>query len=495
MEAMGPLDWLFLGVETDVSHMHLGALSVFEGPPPSYGELAGQVAARLPALGRYRQRVRFVPLDLGRPLWETDPEFELDEHLRHTALPSPGGDVELRRLVARLMAIPLDRARPLWEMWLIDGLADERWGLLCKLHHCMVDGVAAGDVLAVLLDTEPREPQPLDDQWLPALAPSTAHVLVQIVRGQALAPARHARSARSLARDPRRLARAAVALAGGVVSLSELAGTRSARSLNRPLSRQRQWTTARAQLADVKTIKNAFGGTVNDVVLAAVAGAFRELLCRRGEPPSPALTVRTLVPVSVRTPDAHDVLDNRVSALVAELPVGLQDPIARLHAVTTQLNDRKRSGQALAGAQLTQLAELCPAPLISLGVRTFARVPQRQIQTVTTNVPGPQHPLYLCQRRMLEIFPYVPLALDVALGIAICSYDGAITFGITGDGDLANDVEILAHGIEYALEQLLARAQPPPKRPPPRSRRPAPARERTPHSRSRRAARQDLPSA
>ena len=179
---------------------------------------------------------------------------------------------------------------------------------------------------------------------------------------------------------------------------------------------------ARAPLADLKTIKNAFGGTVNDVVLACVAGALRGLLCRRGEPPSAALTVRTLVPVSVRTPDARGVLDNRVSALVAELPVGLEDPVARPHALTTQLNDRKRSGQALAGAQLTQLAGLCPAPLLSLGTRAFARLPQRQIQTVTTNVPGPQHPLYLCRRRMLEIFPYVPLALHVALGIAICSY-------------------------------------------------------------------------
>ena len=207
MEAMSALDWLFLEVETDVSHMHLGAVAVFEGPPPSYSELAGLVAGRLPALERYRQRVRFVPLDLGRPVWVTDPRFDLGYHLRHAALPYPGGNAELRRLVAGVMGLPLDRARPLWEMWLIEGLADQRWGLLCKLHHCMVDGVAAGEVLAVLLDLEPRQSEPLDDRWLPVPAPSTARLLAHTLRGRPLDPRRHLRAVGGLARDPRSLAR------------------------------------------------------------------------------------------------------------------------------------------------------------------------------------------------------------------------------------------------------------------------------------------------
>ena len=274
MQRMRDLDWLFLGVENAV-HMHLGAVAVFEGPPPCYGELAGAVAAKLPALARYRQRVRFVPLDLGRPLWVTAPGFELGYHLRHSALPHPGGDTQLRRLVARVMSSPLDRSRPLWEMWLIDGLAHDRWGLLCKLHHCMVDGVATSDLLAVLLDLEPREPDPLDDEWLPA----TARVIAHGVRDQALNPLQHGRSAVTLARNPRRVARAAAALASGTVSLSRPA-TPAAR-LNRPLSRQRRWTMARVSLEDLKAIKNALGGTVNDVVLACVGGAFRELLSRR----------------------------------------------------------------------------------------------------------------------------------------------------------------------------------------------------------------------
>ena len=467
MQRMRDLDWLFLGVENEVSHMHLGAVAVFEGPAPSYRELAGVVAAKLPALTRYRQRVRFAPFDLGRPLWITDPAFDLGYHLRHTALPRPGGDAQLCRLVGRVMSIPLDRSRPLWEMWLIDGLAHGRWGLLCKLHHCMVDGVAAGDLLAVLLELEPSEPDPLDDEWLPTPAPSTASPIAHGLRDRALNPLQHGRSAVTLARHPRRVARGAAALANGAVSLSR-PDTPAAGSLNRQLSRQRQWAVARASLKDVKTIKNAAGGTVNDVVLACVCGAFRDLLSRHGQPLPVTLTVRTLVPVSVRTPDARGVFDNRVSALFADLPVGLEDPIERLHAITTQLDDRKRAGQARAGVELTQVAGVCPAPLLSLGTRGLARVPQRRVQTVTTNIPGPQFPLYLCQRRMLEIFPYVPLAFDVPLGVAICSYDGGIRFGITGDGDLDSEVRILAHGIEHTLQELLEHAKPKPARRPTR---------------------------
>jgi diacylglycerol O-acyltransferase / wax synthase len=467
MQRMRDLDWLFLGVENKVSHMHLGAVGVFEGPPPRFHELAGVVAMKLPALARYRQRVRFVPFDLGRPLWVTDPGFDLGYHLRHTALPRPGGDTQLRRLVARVMSIPLDRSRPLWEMWLIGGLAHDRWGLLCKLHHCMVDGVAAGDLLAVLLELEPCKPDPLDDEWLPAPAPSTASVIAHGVRDQALNPLQHGRSAMTLARHPRHVARGVAAVANGVASIAR-PQTSAAGSLNRALSRQRQWAVARASLKDVKTIKNSMGGTVNDVVLACACGAFRELLGRRGQPLPVTLTVRTLVPVSVRTSDALGVFDNRVSALFAALPVGLEDPIERLHAITAGLDASKRSGQVLAGVKLTQVAGLCPAPLLSLGTRALARVPQRQVQTVTTNIPGPQSPVYLCQRRMLEIFPYVPLALDVPLGIAICSYDGGVRFGITGDGDGDRDVQILAHGIMHALRELLEHAKPKPPRPPTR---------------------------
>jgi len=460
MQSMSALDSLFLHFENDVSHMHLGAVALFEGPAPAAGEFAEVLAGKLALLGRYRQRVRWVPWGLGRPMWVDDPHFELSYHLRHTALPRPGDAAELRRLVGRVMAQPLDRRRPLWEMWVIEGASAGRWGLICKLHHCMVDGISAGDLLAVLLDPQPRTPASVPDRWQPLPEPSSASVLAHTLSERASGPARHLRQARALLGAPGDTARRAITLAAGVSSLRGLVGASTARSLNGPLRAERQWVQARGRLADAKTIRRALGGTVNDVLLAAVSGGFRALLLRRGEPLPPELMVRTLVPLSLRTQDARGIPGNRVSALFAELPVGLQDPVERLHAITIELDALKRSGQAIAGSTLTQLSGLAPPPLVALGARALARLPQRRVQTVSTNIPGPQQPQYLCGRRMLEIFPYVPLALDVRIGVAICSYDGTLGFGITGDGEHATDIPTLADGIEHELARLLDRATP-----------------------------------
>ena len=476
MQTMSALDSLFLHFENDVSHMHLGAVALFEGPAPAAGEFAEVLAGKLARLERYRQRVRWVPWGLGRPLWVDDPQFELAYHLRHTALPRPGDAAELRRLVGRVMAQPLDRRRPLWEMWVIEGAGAGRWGLLCKLHHCMVDGISAGDLLGVLLDPQPRTPPSLPDHWQPLPEPSRASVLAHTLSETAAGPSQHLRQARALVGAPRQTARQAITLAAGLSSLGALVGASTARSLNGPLRAERQWVQARASLADVKTIRRALGGTVNDVLLAGVSGGFRALLLRRGEPLPLELIVRTLVPLSLRTHDARGTPDNRVSALFAELPVGLQDPVERLHAITAELDALKRSGQAVAGSALTQMSGLAPPPLVALGARAVARLPQRRLQTVTTNIPGPQQPQYLCGRRMLEIFPYVPLALDVRIAVAICSYDGTLGFGITGDGKHATDIPTLADGIEHELAHLLHRATPtrlvprtrPRRQPPPR---------------------------
>jgi diacylglycerol O-acyltransferase / wax synthase len=460
MQTMSGLDSLFLHFEDDVSHMHLGAVALFEGPAPAAGEFAEVLAGKLALLGRYRQRVRSVPWGLGRPMWVEDPHFELSYHLRHTALPRPGSAAELRALVGRVMAQPLDRRRPLWEMWVIEGASAGRWGLICKLHHCMVDGISAGDLLAVLLDPQPRTPASAPDHWQPSPEPSSASVLAHTLSETAAGPARHVRHARALVGAPRDTARQAIALAAGLSSLRGLLGASTAGSLNGPLRAERQWVQARASLADVKTIRRALGGTVNDVLLAAVSGGFRALLLGRGEPLPPELVVRTLVPLSLRTHDARGIPDNRVSALFAKLPVGLQDPVERLHAITIELDALKRSGQALAGSALTQLSGLAPPPLLALGARALTRLPQHRLQTITTNIPGPQQPQYLCGRRMLEIFPYVPLALDVRIGVAICSYDGTLGFGITGDGKHATDIPTLADGIEHELAYLLHRTTP-----------------------------------
>ena len=460
MQSMSTLDSLFLHAENEVSHMHLGAVALFDGPAPSERELAELVAGRLALLPRYRQRVRLVPGGLGRPLWVEDPHFRLGYHLHHTALTSPGDAAQLRQLVGRVMAQPLDLGRPLWEMWLFEGAEEDRWGLICKLHHCMVDGIAAGDLLAVLLSLEPVTAPSVPDDWQPRPEPSSASVLAHTLGKYASGASQHARTARALLGAPGHTARRAATLTRDLTSLRAPAGAPTARSLNGPLRAERQWVQARARLADVKTIRRALGGTVTDVLLAAVSGGFRALLQRRGDPLPPELMVRTLVPLSLRTQTARGIPDNRVSALFAELPVGLQDPVERLHAITIEMDALKRSGQAVAGSALTQLSGLAPPPLVALGARALARLPQRRLQTVTTNIPGPQQPRYLCSRRMLEIFPYVPLALDVRIGVAICSYDGTLGFGITGDGQHATDIPTLADGIEHELAQLLDRATP-----------------------------------
>ncbi len=469
MQSMSALDSLFLHFENEVSHMHLGAVALFEGPAPAASELAEVLAGKLALLPRYRQRVRWVPWGLGRPLWVDDPHFELGYHLRHTALPPPGDAAELRRLIGRVMGEPLDRGRPLWEMWLIEGAGAGRWGLICKLHHCMVDGISAGDLLGVLLDPEPHPSASLPDRWQPGPEPSSVSVLAHTLSEHAAGPSQHLRAARGLLRAPGHTARQAITLAAGMSSLRGLVGASTARSLNGPLRAERQWVQARGRLADAKTIRRTLGGTVNDVLLAAVSGGFRALLKRRGEPLPAELMVRTLVPLSLRTQDARGIPDNRVSALFAELPIGVPDPVDRLHAITIELDALKRSGQAVAGSTLTQLSGLAPPPLVALAARALACLPQHRLQTVTTNIPGPQQPQYLCGRRMLEIFPYVPLALDVRIGVAICSYDGTLGFGITGDGQHATDIPTLARGIEHELAHLLDRATP--TRPTPRPRR------------------------
>ena len=283
MQMMSALDSLFLHVENEVSHMHLGAVAVFEGPAPAAGELAEVVAGKLALLPRYRQRVRWVPGGLGRPLWVEDPRFELAYHLRHTALPRPGGAAQLRALVGLVMAQPLDRCRPLWEMWMVEGVGEGRWALICKLHHCMVDGISAGALLEVLLDPEPRTPASMPDRWLPLPEPSSASVLAHTLSELGSGPVRQLRAARALLGAPGETARRAIALAGGVSSLRGLLGASTAHSLNGPLRAERQWVQARARLADVKAIRCVLGGTVNDVLLAGVSGGFRALLLKRGE--------------------------------------------------------------------------------------------------------------------------------------------------------------------------------------------------------------------
>jgi diacylglycerol O-acyltransferase len=469
MDRMSPLDASFLHIEdTDRTlGMHIGATAVFEGPPPDQDTFARTVESRLPLVPRYRQRVELVPLGLGRPVWVDDADFTLDYHVRRTALPAPGGEAELQRLVARLMSQRLDRTKPLWEMWIVEGLADGQWAMVSKVHHCMVDGISGVELLAVMMDLT-AEPPPLPDPaagdvagWDPEPTPSRADLALRTVGELATSQYEQLRVVGSMVRQPRRLLEPAGAVMSGLRSLAGLARP-AASTLSGPIGPHRVVAWAETDLAPIKEVRAAFGSTVNDVVLTAVTRGFRELLLARGEDATDRV-VRSLVPVSVRTARAdsgaaaHDgTFDNKVSAMFAELPVSLADPVEVLEVIRRQLGDLKESKQAVAGEALTSLSGFAPPVLLGLGMRVAARVVARtgNIHTVTTNVPGPQLPLYSCGRLLLRAYPYVPIAAPLRIGVAIFSYNGTVTFGITGDHDVSSDIATLATGITQAITDL-----------------------------------------
>ncbi|HET9559473.1 MAG TPA: wax ester/triacylglycerol synthase family O-acyltransferase, partial [Actinomycetota bacterium] len=382
--------------------------------------------------------------------------------IRHTALPAPGGDEELRRLVGRVMSQQLDRTKPLWEIWMVEGLGDDRWAMVSKVHHCLVDGVSGTELLAVILDLSADVPAPVEDDWQPRPAPSPLRLARDATVGLATSPYEQMRAVTAAVRRPRRALDALAEVLRGSLSLSSLVRPTPPTSLNGPIGPHRTIAWADADLADVKRIRVAHGGTVNDVVLALITRGFRDLLPARGEDPD-GRVIRTLVPVSVRPrgesgPATGDgTLTNKVSAMFAELPVGIDEPVERLHAITAQLRDLKESRQALAGEALTSGMGFAPPMLLTLGARVATRAARRMgnLDTVTTNVPGPQIPLYSCGHKMVRAYPYVPLAAPLRVGVSIFSYDGELTFGITGDYDTASDIDVLAEGIGAGVKELL----------------------------------------
>lgn len=457
MDRMSPLDAVFLHVEDGVSHMHIASCAIFEGPPPAYEDLLELHHSKLPLVPRYRQKVRFVPGGLGRPVWVDDPHFRLNYHVRHTALPPPGDDEALRNLMGRLMSQQLDRNRPLWETWVVEGLASGEWAMISKVHHCMVDGISGTDLMAVVLDTSPDGSPSVPDGWSPVAEPSDAALLREAIAETLISPREIARWARSSMRAPKKAAAGAAEVARGALALGQRLTPNVPLSIEGSIGPHRRWSWAGTTIDDVKVVRAAFGGTVNDVVLSAITKGFRELLLSRGEHLD-GVVVRTLVPVSVRGFGDHS-LNNQVSAMIAELPVGIADPLQRLAAIHEQMAELKQSHQADANSALFELAGLAPPVLLAAGLRNatmlLRRLPQRSVNTVTTNVPGPQVPLYACGRQMLHYYPFVPLSHGVRTGVAILSYNRKIAFGVTGDWDTVPDLDVLTHGIEAGIDELL----------------------------------------
>jgi diacylglycerol O-acyltransferase len=454
MDRMNPLDASFLYLENGTTHMHIGSCAVFEGPPPAYDDLVSLFTGKLPLVPRYRQRVRFVPMDLGRPVWVDDPHFNLEYHVRHSALPAPGSEEDLRRLMGRLMSQELDRNRPLWEAWVIEGLSDDRWALISKVHHCMVDGIAGVDLISLVLDHERAPAPPAADDWDPEEEPSSLRLVADALVGLATSPREQVRAVRTAIRGPREAFRHGRDIATGLRSFGSALRPTPPTSLDGSIGPHRRWTIARASLDDVRSIRRELGGTVNDVVLAAVTSGFRDLILARDEVPD-EVALRTLIPVSVRAETDHGVYDNRVSAIFFDLPVQLADSLERLTAVREEMARLKQSHEADAGQALTALAGAVPPALTARALRLMARMPQRNMNTVVTNVPGPPIPLYAAGREMLEYLPFVPLGPGVRIGVAILSYNGTLGFGITGDFDTAPDVDVIATGVEAAIATLL----------------------------------------
>jgi len=451
-DRLSPLDASFLFVEESTTPMHVGGLMTF-GDTPGFDadRFVAQIGERLAGVPRYRQKIREVPVHLGLPVWVDDPGFELDYHVRRSALPAPGSDAQLRELVGRLMSRQLDRARPLWEIYLVEGLSDDRFAIVTKIHHAMVDGLSSIDVGTVLLDVTPTPRESPPDDWHPAPEPSGLELAAGAVQEQLLRPQLMFGTAQRALLDVRSVVRTGGAMLAAARSASRPA---PANPLNAPIGKQRRYGTSAGALAEYKAIRMAHGGTVNDVVLAVVTGALRRWMTTRGEPVRATTTVRAMVPVSVRARSTGGRLGNQISAYFVDLPVGEPDPVARLKSVTSAMAGHKSSGQAIGASALIGLVGLATPTLHSMSARLTSSMSSRVFNVVVTNVPGPQFPLYAMGARMRDMYPVVPLAKGQAVSIGITSYDGGIFYGLNADRDAMGDVDVLADAIGASLDEL-----------------------------------------
>jgi diacylglycerol O-acyltransferase len=399
-----------------------------------------------------------VRFDLVAPAWVDDPDFDLRWHVRNTALPAPGGHHEIERLLSRVMSHRMDRNRPLWEYWFCEGLAGGRWGLLSKIHHSMVDGVSGSDLYYLVLDRSTTPSPGVPDSWTPARPVSALSFTARSVLELATSPMHVARAATRALATPGRLIRSTAATAQGLFNLAGAARPVHPTSLTGHLDGSRRYAWTDVSLADIRDVRQEYGVTVNDVALAAVTGGFQRLLLSRGETPD-AHAIRSLVPVSTRAPGEESILDNRVSLMLPYLPVDLADPIERLTAVHERIHALRAAHEPEAGGSVTTLAAYGPFAPVSLGIRLGVRLPQRQIATVTTNVPGPRDTLYAMGRELQALLPYVPIADRVRIGVAIFSYRDTLTFGLTGDYEAAPDLQVLADGIAESLDELVGKAK------------------------------------
>jgi diacylglycerol O-acyltransferase len=458
-DRLSALDVSFLYLEGPTTPMHLGNLAVFELPAAGfdYERLVALVQERISLVPRYRQKVAWVPGHLANPVWIDAVDFDVAYHVRRSGLPKPGTDQQLREFCARIQSRALDRRHPLWELYLIEGLSDSRVAIASKTHYAMVDGITAIDLEQVILDAAPSARLGREPLWLPRPGPTSAELVVGAAADMVRRPTAALDAVRLRLTDLRASVGWAASIAGGMISAARtvLNPPRSS-PLNATTGERRRFSVVRTPLADYRRVHTDLDVTVNDVVLATVAGALRGWLLLRGESVQQSSTVRAMVPVSVRTDDEAAPLSSEVSPMFVDLPVGEANPLMRLAQIGFSTRVHSESGQAVGAQALVALSGFAPPTLHAMAARAAGGLSRRLYNLVVTNVPGPQTPLYAGEARMLEIFPIVPLGPGQALAIGVTSYDGGVYYGLNADWAAMPDVEVLASLIEQSLAELVA---------------------------------------
>jgi diacylglycerol O-acyltransferase / wax synthase len=460
-EPLSYLDASFLALETRTSHMHVTGVAIFEASPLrtatggiDIARIRSHVRSKLQYIPRYRQRLEWVPYD-RRPVWVDDEQFNFEYHVRHTSLPRPGSDSQLKDLAGRIVSTKLDRNKPLWEMWVAEGLSDDRFAIIAKIHHCMIDGLSGVDLTTILLNVAPDSTVEEEPQWTPRPAPTPTQLAV-------------AESARLTRRVIDRLSNVGEMVKEGKV-LTDRALDRSAAAvsslrsgwlspsdktpLNPDIGPNRRFDWTEMELGQIKAVKDVLGGSVNDVILATTAGAVRRFLIEeRGYEPGSA-PFRAMNPVSTRTQDSRGQMGNQVAMWLVDLPIAEPDAIQRYEAITSATQNLKETNQALGAATIVELSAGTPMTLLSLASRLVGpRI--RPFNMTVTNIPGPQFPMYLLESPMLANYPMVPLWAQHGIGVALFSYNGGLLWGVQADYDTLPDSDKFIAALHTSFDEL-----------------------------------------
>ncbi|HPF75643.1 MAG TPA: wax ester/triacylglycerol synthase family O-acyltransferase [Phycicoccus elongatus] len=456
------LDASFLVMEDASTPMHVGSVMVFDSPPGGFDHdaMVDLIAHRLAFVPRYRQRVRGVPGGLANPVWVDDEHFDVGYHVRRSALPRPGTDAQLEELVARIMPRPLDRHRPLWEVYLVEGLAEDRFAILTKTHHALVDGYNTVDIGQVILDGAQDAEVAHPPAWRPSREPTGPELLVGAIADSVRGPAELIETVRSGVSDVKAAGGRAVSVAGEVISAIARASRSAPESpLNAKVGRARRYVMIGTDLEDHRRVRARLAQgnvaediTVNDVVLATLAGAFRAWLLTRGEPVHTTTTIRAMVPVRL---DRADEPGKELTACFVDLPIGEPRAAMRLHQISFAMRQQMEGGGAMGADTLAGLAGFAPPTMHAMGARLAGAFNRRLYNVAVTNVPGPQRPLYAAGAAMVSSYPVMPLSPGQGLSIGLTSYDGGVYYGLYADRDAFPDLDVLGHGIVDGLQELL----------------------------------------